>query len=305
MTGERELTGALRSFFGSSRGVLVPLGDDAAVVRSPKGGLVLCCDPVVEGVHFLADTPLSLVGRKAVNRNLSDLAAMGAAARWLLCSVVAPKDFGRARLLKVLGGVRAAARAAGATVVGGDVAAAAGPLVVTISAVGEAPPQPLRRDALRIGDTLHVTGPLGGSIAGHHLRFRPALREGRWLAQQAGVRAAIDVSDGLLLDLQTMLAASGGYGAELASAAIPVRAAATRLSGGAVDRALERALRDGEDHCLLFSVQRGAALPKGGPLTQRARRPIGQVVAAPGITIVDGAERRRVEAAGFEHRIAP
>ena len=124
MTGERELTGALRSFFGSSRGVLVPLGDDAAVVRSPKGGLVLCCDPVVEGVHFLADTPLSLVGRKAVNRNLSDLAAMGAAARWLLCSVVAPKDFGRARLLKVLGGVRGCAENIGAVQVPDAVQAA-------------------------------------------------------------------------------------------------------------------------------------------------------------------------------------
>ena len=303
MNGERELTDALRSFFGTNRDVLVPLGDDAAVVRAPKGAMVLCCDPVVEGVHFLAETPLRLVGRKAVNRNLSDLAAMGATPSWLLCSVVAPKGLGRDRLLALLGGVRAAARAAGAVVVGGDVATTAGPLVLTISAVGEAPPRPLRRDALRVGDTLHVTGPLGGSIAGHHLRFRPALREGRWLARRAGVRAAIDVSDGLLLDLQTMLVASGGCGAELVSAAIPVRDAATRLSGGQADQALERALRDGEDHCLLFSVRRGASLPAGGPLTQRARQPIGRVVAAPGIAIMDGAERRWAKISGFEHRI--
>ena len=95
MNGERELTDALRSFFGTNRDVLVPLGDDAAVVRAPKGAMVLCCDPVVEGVHFLAETPLRLVGRKAVNRNLSDLAAMGATPSWLLCSVVAPKGLGR------------------------------------------------------------------------------------------------------------------------------------------------------------------------------------------------------------------
>ena len=304
MPGERELTDSLRAFFGAARDVLVPLGDDAAVVRAFPGATALCCDPVVQGVHFDGATPLPLVGRKAVNRNLSDLAAMGATPKWLLCSVVAPRGFGRDRLMQVLRGVRAAARAAGATVVGGDVAAAAGPLTVTVSAVGEAPAAPLRRDALRVGDTLHVTGPLGGSIAGHHLRFRPAVAEGRWLAGQPGVHAAIDVSDGLLLDLQAMLAASGGLGAKLDASAIPVRAAARRLARGHADRALQRAMRDGEDHCLLFAVRSGARLSRGGPLTARARRAIGCVVRDVGITLARNGVERAVDVGGYQHSIS-
>ena len=77
---ERTFTAGLARFFGGHRDVLVGIGDDAAVLAHRGRASVLCCDPVVEGVHFTADTDPALVGRKVVNRNLADLAAMGAVA---------------------------------------------------------------------------------------------------------------------------------------------------------------------------------------------------------------------------------
>jgi len=303
VTSERELTARLRAFFPQRADVRVGVGDDAAVVGARASHVALCCDPVIEGVHFLPETPLELVGRKAVNRNLSDLAATGADADWLLVSVVVPRSWQAAQLMRLLRGVRSAALAAGAVVVGGDLAVADAPLVVTVTAAGNVRGRALLRSDLRVGDTLHVTGPLGGSIDGHHLKFRPHVCEGRWLAAQRAVGGATDVSDGLALDLATMLEASGVPGAELDAAALPVRAAARRLAKGDRDGALQRALHDGEDHVLLFSVRRGAALSRGGPLTARARRPIGRVVAEPGLRLRRAGALEDLDRRGFEHEV--
>jgi thiamine-monophosphate kinase len=301
---ERTFTASLARFFGKARGLSVGIGDDAAVVRMPGRDVVLCCDPVVEGVHFTRTDDPALVGRKVVNRNLSDVAAMGARPCWLLLSLVLPRGYPAAQRRRLLLGVRSAARAGGCTVVGGDVASTRGPLVVTVTAVGHPGPRVLRRDGARAGDLVHVTAPLGGSRAGHHLRFRPALAEGAWLARSGVVSAAMDVSDGLLLDLATLLAASGGRGAELDADAIPVAAAARRAARGDRRRALAAALADGEDHALLFTVRRHRVLPGGGPLRACARRPIGRVLARPGLWLVHADGRReRVRAAGWQHEL--
>lgn len=300
---ERAFTAGLARFFGGGRGVRLGIGDDAAVVANRAAESVVCCDPVVEGVHFTRGAPARLVGRKAVNRNLSDLAAMGARPDWLLVSLLLPRDLGARRRRELLLGIRAAARAGGCRVVGGDVATHAGPMVVTVTAIGHAEGRVLTRAGARVGDTLHVTGPLGGASAGHHLRFRPALAAGSWLARQAAVHAAMDVSDGLLLDLATLLQASGGLGAEIDAAAVPVRAAARQLAGGDRERALRRALGDGEDHVLLWSQAAGAALPAGGPLAARARRPFGRIVRGAGLWLVRGGRRQRLEPLGFRHAL--
>lgn len=305
MVDERAFTAGLARFFGSTKNLDVGIGDDAAIVQNRARQSVLCCDPVVAGVHFAPDAPLGLVGRKAVNRNLSDLAAMGAVADWLLVSLVLPRGFpGRQRRALLLG-LRAAARAAGAVVVGGDVATSPGPLTVTVTAIGHLEQRPLLRSAARAGDTLHVSGPLGGSAAGHHLRFRPHLCEGRWLARQRAVHAAMDVSDGLLLDLATLLAASGGLGAEIDAAAVPIARAAFRRARGDRGAALHGALGDGEDHVLLWTQAAGRVLPRGGPLAPRWRRPIGRVVAAPGLWLVENGRRTRVPALGYRHELGP
>lgn len=299
---ERELTRRLAHFFATDDArVEIGIGDDGAVVRtSPRS--VLVCDPVVEGVHFTRADPLSLVGRKVVNRNLSDLAAMGATPDYLLVSLLLPAWLTREGRRRLVEGIRHAAREAASAVVGGDVAATPGPLVVTVCALGTAPRRCLRRDGLRAGDRLHVTGPLGGSRLGRHLRFLPQLAAGRWLAGQPMVHAAIDVSDGLLLDLAAMLAASGGLGAELDAAAIPIAPAAVRAAKASGRTPLAHALTDGEDHELLFNVR--GRLGRGGPLAGAARRPLGSVRAAPGIDLIDAdGRRRRLAVEGYQHDV--
>jgi thiamine-monophosphate kinase len=303
VASERAFTASLARFFGHADGVDVGIGDDAAVVQNRGRTSVVCCDPVVEGVHFVRAAPLALVGRKAVNRNLSDLAAMGAVPDWLLVSLVLPRWCRAAQRRALLLGIRSAARAGGAVVVGGDVAATPGPLTVTVTAIGHLERRALRRSGARAGDTIHVTGPLGGAAAGHHLRFRPQLAAGRWLARRPEVHAAIDVSDGFLLDLATLLAASGGLGAEIDVRALPIRPEALRLARGDRERALARALGDGEDHVLLWTQAPGRALPAGGPLAARARRAVGRVLTAPGLWLVDGERRTRVVPGGHQHEL--
>jgi thiamine-monophosphate kinase len=300
MADERAFTASLARFFAAPAGVRVPIGDDAAEVPNRGRESVLCCDPVVERVHFARGADLALVGRKAVNRNLADLAAMGARPDWLLVSLVLPRAMAAAARTRLLRGIRAAARAGRCAVVGGDVATHRGPLVVTVTAVGHLRGRALLRSAARAGDSIHLTGPVGNSRAGHHLSFRPPLAEGEWLARHGGAAAAIDVSDGLLLDLWTVLAASGGLGAELHEDAIP-----RRPGVGAGRRALLRALAEGEDHVLLFTVRSGRRLRRGGPLRALARRPIGRVVSRPGLWLVDSrGKRTRLLARGWQHALA-
>jgi len=302
--GERAFTARLPRFFGAPTGVRIGIGDDAAVVANRARESVLACDPVVENVHFTRADPLRLVGRKAVNRNLSDLAAMGAVPDWLLVSLVLPRSDGLRVARELNLGIRAAANAANCAVVGGDVATHDGPLVVTITAIGHLPGRALVRSGARVGDSLHVSGPLGGSRSGHHLRFVPAIDVGTWLATQRAVHAAMDVSDGLSLDLATMLAASGGLGAEIFADAVPITAAARRLAGGDDERALRHALGDGEDHVLLWAMANGAPWPRGGPLPAAARRPIGRVTAKPGLWLVREGRREPLAALGYDHGFA-
>lgn len=301
--GERAFTAGLARFFAGGTGIGVGIGDDAAVVQNRGRDSVVCCDPVIEGVHFAPGTPLAWVGRKAVNRNLADLAAMGAVPDWLVVSLVLPPGLSAQTRHQLLLGLRAAARAGGAVVVGGDVATARGPLVVTVTAIGHLRQRALQRSTARVGDSIHVSGPLGGSLDGHHLRFRPPLAEGQWLARQRAVHAAMDVSDGLLLDLATLLAASGGLGAEIDAAAVPIARAAWRRAGGDAAAALRAALGDGEDHVLLWTQAARPALARGGPLRPRARRPIGRVVGTPGLWLVREGRREPVPALGYRHEL--
>ena len=305
MVGERALTSWLAEHFATPRrDVRVGIGDDGAVVRPPGGDLVVTCDPVVEGVHFDSAAPAAAVGRKAVHRSLSDLAAMGAVADWLVVSALLPPGLSSRRRRSLFDGVRDAAALAKCAVIGGDVAATSGPLILTVTGIGHLRGRPLQRSGARPGDTLHVTGPLGGASLGHHLRFRPHLAEGQWLARQPNVTAAMDVSDGLLLDLHTLLIASGGLGAELWSDQIPVSPDAVRLARRDGTPPLEHALGDGEDHVLLFAMKARSTLPRGGPLNRIARQPFGRVMKAPGLRLIDESGAvREVEPQGFEHQL--
>jgi thiamine-monophosphate kinase len=223
---------------------------DAAVLPALRGRPVVCCDTCIEGVHFERTTAPRAAGGKAARRALSDLAATGATPRALLLALSAPRTASEARLRGLIEGVRAAARAAGADLVGGDVACHAGPLHLAVSALGEyelhgAPPA---RSRARAGDLVLLTGPVGGSRLGRHLDFEPRFAEGRFLAR-AGAHAMMDVSDGLAWDLHR-LARAAGVRIELELAAVPVHRDARRAGGDA----LEHALHDGEDHELIACI---------------------------------------------------
>lgn len=225
--------------------VIAGPGDDCAVVLPPARNehLLLKTDSVVEGVHFTAETPPRLIGRKAMARVISDFAAMAATPRHALITLIAPPTTTVKRVVEVYAGLRKMAELHGVNIVGGETSRG-DQLIITVSMTGIAPAKGwLSRNKARAGDTLWVTGRLGGSIRGKHLRFDPRLAEAHWLAKHLPVTAMMDLSDGLSKDLPRM-AASCGLGYQQAFEKVP-------KSRGC---SLTQALGDGEDYELLFAL---------------------------------------------------
>jgi thiamine-monophosphate kinase len=225
--------------------VLAGPGDDCAVVQAVGAGEVqlLKTDAVVEGVHFEAASPARLVGRKALARVLSDIAAMAGTPRHALVTLVLPPETPVAWVDGVYAGLYALARAHGVSVVGGETTRGLQRVIsVTLTGtVGEA--SWISRGGAQVGDEVWVTGRLGGSIKGRHFRFEPRLAEGRWLAVHFPIHAMMDLSDGLGKDLPR-LAQAAGLGVEVAMAALPRQRGCT----------VEQAWGDGEDYELLFAL---------------------------------------------------
>jgi thiamine-monophosphate kinase len=252
-------------------------------------------DLLIEGTHFLRATHTAAdVGWKTVARGLSDIAAMGGTPRFCLLSL-ALGDWVDARWVDgFYRGLLRLAEPAGAALIGGDVART-GHVVCDIVVAGTVPRgKALRRDGARAGDALHVSGSLGGSALGlstergkawvRHKRPEPRLALGRFLREDLGATAAMDLSDGLSLDLRRLCLASGLH-AEIA--APPVFPGAT----------LEQALHGGEDYELLFTVPARTRVPRafeGLPLTQIGTMRKG----SPGTVLLDGAP---LPALGYDH----
>lgn len=255
-TGEIALIRRLKRLVPGRADVVTGIGDDCAVVRSGRRDdydLLLKSDPVIEGVHFAASDPAGAVGHKALARVLSDLAAMGGEPLWVLVDLVAPASLGLARVEGLYRGMARLARRQGIAIVGGDTAQGT-TLELHVFAVGRVPRgTAVLRSGARRGDALYVTGTLGGSRAGRHLRFDPRLAEGRWLREQGWVTAMLDISDGLATDVRRLAGASG-LGAVLEAAHIPLSAPARKRRDSLTP--LEHALTDGEDFELLFTVPR-------------------------------------------------
>jgi thiamine-monophosphate kinase len=251
--------------------VVVGIGDDAAVLRPPRGEwLVQTTDTLVDGVHFdRALCPPAAIGRRAVAVNLSDLAAMAARPQWLLLSLVLPPDLPLTHFEAIVDGAIEAATAAGAALVGGNVTQSPGPLVVDVTATGRVRPRRLlRRDGARAGDSLWVTGALGGAAAGlamlradagargasvdRYLAPTPRLREAVALAAGRAARAAIDLSDGLAAAVR-QLAEASGLGARIDADLVPLLADARQWFDRHAEPALSLALAS-DDYELLVAV---------------------------------------------------
>ncbi len=247
-------------------GVQVGPGDDCAVVD----GIALSTDVSIEGIHFRrAWLEPEEIGYRAAAAALSDLAAVAARPVGILCSLACTGDDAIALAPRVMGGLRSAAAEVGAALLGGDLARSPGPLMIDVVAVGRTD-RPILRSGARPGDSLWVTGELGGAAAAvlawqrgaapaqvarqAFARPRPRIREALWLAERGLAHALIDLSDGLAGDA-AHLAAASGVRIVLDSAAVPVHPAAAHGSRGA---GLQLGLAGGEDYELCFAAAEGA-----------------------------------------------
>jgi thiamine-monophosphate kinase len=232
------------------------------------------------------------VGRKAMAVNLSDIAAMAAVPTAAVVSVVLPKSCGQDFAQELYRGLRERADEFQVPIVGGDTNSWAGGLVITVTVLGEVTSRgPVLRSGAKVGDTIFVTGPLGGSLAGHHLDFVPRIREALLLHQHCDLHAMIDLSDGLSSDLHHICQASG-VGAVLHADALPRRSNSGTIAA---------ALNDGEDFELAFTVGPADAekLRQHPPLPVW---PVGEIVAT-GYWLDDQGHRQPMQPGGWVHEI--
>ncbi|MGH2342714.1 thiamine-phosphate kinase [Segnochrobactraceae bacterium EtOH-i3] len=292
------------------------LTDDAATLAPPPGmEFVLTVDALAAGVHFFPDDPPATIAAKALRVNLSDLAAKGADPVGYLMVLALPADWTVDWLTAFVGGLAADQAAFGLSLLGGDTIRSPDRLQLSITAVGQVPAgAAVRRKGARPGDRLFVTGTIGDAALGLLLRTDPARAAGwgliggaaafladRYLlprprvAAAAAVRtyahAAMDISDGLVGDLERLCRVSG-VSAEIDAARVPLSPPAGRVV--ATDpAALSAVLAGGDDYELLVAVppEMAAAFVEamrkmGLPVTE-----IGQVTAAgdrPAVTVAHG-----------------
>ena len=235
--------------------VPLPVGDDLAGVAWPAGELLLVgVDQVLDGVHFdsAIHSPRD-IGRKVMNRNLSDCAAMACLPVAAVTTAALPIGCGLDYAKELYLGMHAAAEVFGCVIVGGDTGSWPGKLVLTVTIMGhEGGVGPVQRSGAKPGDGIYVTGLLGGSILGRHMTFTPRVDAGR-LAAARGATAMIDLSDGLSRDLPHICSHSG-VGAVIDATRVPIHSDAIELSRRDGHTPLLHALHDGEDYELLFTA---------------------------------------------------
>jgi len=238
--------------------ILIGPGDDCALIGRGNGpALLVTKDMLLEGSCFrLAEAGARRVGRKAVAVNLSDIAAMAGRPLAAVIGFAFPRGTTDTVARDLFTGMKEMADAFATAIIGGDTNAWDGPLAISVTLIGEATDRgAVTRSGAQPGDHLYVTGPLGGSVLGKHLDFTPRVAEALELHERFDIRAMIDISDGLALDLHRLCAASR-CGAELRADWVPVSDAAQAMGDGRTP--LEHALGDGEDFELLFAAPRQA-----------------------------------------------
>jgi len=306
---EFELIARLTRALPTNESVVAGAGDDCAVLDlGALDKLVLFkTDAVVEGFHFTQETPPEKIGRKALARGLSDIAAMAGTPTAALVTIALPEKFDVEFVAGIYDGMNALAGEHGVAIVGGETTTNPERILISISLLGTvARGKQILRSGAKAGDAIFVTGELGGSLAERHLDFEPRLAEARWLAEHFAVHAMIDLSDGLAGDLRHILNASR-VGAEILKSSVPVsRAAKLRArQGSAAKPAFVAALTDGEDFELLFTVASTDAVKLLDAWKQKFPKLklscIGKIVAGDGILIRDKGGSHQLNAHGYVH----
>lgn len=240
------------------------LTDDAAVLAPPPGReLVLTVDQMLEGVHFLSGDAPGLIARKLLRRNLSDLAAMGAAPLGYLLTTAFPPGLGEDWLAAFAEGLQLDQAEFGFALFGGDSSSSLTHISLTATLIGHvAPGAALSRNGAQAGDDIWVTGTIGDAAIGLRGRFgtlqdvptvlvnRSLLPTPRMGLELAGIaNAAIDISDGLLQDLGHMCAGAN-LAATIEAALVPTSPQAAAYG----ETFLESRLTDGDDYELILAV---------------------------------------------------
>lgn len=236
--------------------LLIGIGDDAAVLNFSTGHLVVTTDLLTENVDFiLGEIPNNWIGRKAIAVNLSDLAAMAAEPVGIVVAVALPRKHAATLADELYEGIMQILDQYDTPLLGGDTNTWDEGLVISVTAIGKTTPQgPLKRSGAKPGDRILVTGQFGGSILKRQFLFEPRIKEALFLNQNFTVHAAMDVSDGLSLDLSRMASCSG-CGTVIDLERVPIHKDALELSAIKEDCSpLEHALQDGEDFELLLAV---------------------------------------------------
>jgi thiamine-monophosphate kinase len=264
-------------------------------------------DAVVEGIHFTSETPPEKVGRKALARCLSDIAAMAGAANSALVTIALPRDFEPARIQAIYAGLNALASEHGVAIAGGETTTNPERILISIALLG----------TVRKNDVFSAPAPKLATrfLSPENLAARfttniwisnRAWKEARWLTEHFRIHSMIDLSDGLASDLRHILQASQ-VGAELLTSAIPISREA-KLAARAESSAkppLLAALTDGEDFELLFTVRSQDAVPLlDGWKKQFADVPlacIGKITAEPGLRLRDKKGVRPLTVHGYTH----
>jgi thiamine-monophosphate kinase len=280
--------------------VTIAPGDDMGAIQIADDQVLAAVDQLIDQVHVdLRCHSLALVGRKAVTRNLSDIAAMAAQPLCALATAALPRDFGADRSDELFAAMRDTAAQYGCPLIGGDVSIWDGPLHLTVTVLATpAGIEPVKRSGGKPGDVICVTGKLGKSYpTDHHLNFEPRLDIARAIAEYPATRphCMIDISDGLARDLGHLCEMSN-VSAVIDEAKLPCRDGAT----------WQQAIGDGEDYELLFATDHAAIGSPGSwevmgvPITV-----IGRMVACddqPTVTLkLKDGQRVDLQDRGWEH----
>jgi len=307
--------------------IVKAIGDDAAAFTTDADRIsLITTDLLVERIHFLRDAINGFdLGYKSLAVNLSDIAAMGGTAREAFVSIAIPEDCPLDYLEAVYDGMKKLAAKFDVNILGGDTTGSKVDLVINVAVHGTvAREEMLCRDAAEPGDVIISTGYLGDSKAGLHLILNnipadsderrnllrahllpePHLLEGRFLAQQPGVQAAIDTSDGLSSDLGH-IAIESGVGAVLYADKIPISRDLELFCRQYNFDPVEYALSGGEDYTLLCTVSPGEAEIVTAKFEKKFARPlfrIGEITAGTQMMIdyPDGSSSP-IAASGWNH----
>ena len=229
------------------------IGDDCALFPAQaEGDFLISTDSVVLDKHFDAELPARKAGAKLALRNLCDIAAMGGVPVNATLAILCGSRLEIEWLAEFYKGIRSVAENYALQVVGGDLCQLPGDQFQAVMTIIGRAENPVLRHRAGLGDSIYVTGQLGGSITEKHYHFRPHLSAGQWLAKNNYASSMVDSTDGLAKELHFLLAK--GQAASIDLKAIPISEAAQVQSSGDPNKALEKAFCDGEDYELLFTL---------------------------------------------------